>query len=135
MSHKWSDVWSNLLQVNYSETDTTDSVRLTCNTNYTAPAYTSRLSLEWTRRTIDYSRLSPYDQGYVRFDLENNRYHLQLQGKYSRNADDSGFNLFGRVDYTPEFLHRYKMLVYCSLGNRSALETEEQIEVGLEVQF
>lgn len=135
MTHSWNETWSNLIQVNYSETDTSDTLRLTFNTNYTAAAYSGRLSLEWTRRTIDYSRFSPYDQSYIRFDLENDLYHLQLQGKYSQNGEDSGFNAFGRLDYTPEYLHRYRMLLYCSLGNRATLETEEQVELGIEVQF
>jgi hypothetical protein len=135
MTHSWNETWSNLIQVNYSDTDTSDSLRLTFNTNYTSREYSGRLSLEWTRRTIDYSRFSPYDQGYIRFDLDSEYYHLQLQGKYSSSQEESGFNAFGRVDYKPEFLHRYKMLAYCSLGNRASLETEEQIELGIEVQF
>ena len=135
VTHNWNGAWSNLVQVNYSETDTSDTLRLTLNTNYAAEEYDGRLSLEWTRRAIDYSRFSPYDQSYVRFDLESERYHLQVQGKYSSNGDESGFNAFGRIDYKPEFLHRYRMLVYCSLGNRAAFETEGQIELGLEVQF
>ena len=135
MTHSWNETWSNLIQVNYSETDTSDSLRLTLNTNYAARAYSGRLSLEWTRRAIDYSRFSPYDQSYIRFDLENDLYHLQLQGKYSHNGESSGFNAFGRLDYTPEYLHRYRMLLYCSLGNRASLETEEQVELGIEVQF
>jgi hypothetical protein len=135
MTHSWNETWSNLIQVNYSETDTSDTLRLTFNTIYTARAYAGRLSLEWTRRTIDYSRFSPYDQTYIRFDLENDLYHLQLQGKYSYSGERSGFNGFGRLDYMPEYLHRYRMLLYCSLGNRASLETEEQLEFGLEVQF
>ncbi len=135
MTHSWNETWSNLIQVNYSETDTSDSLRLTFNTNYTAQAYGGRLSLEWMRRTIDYSRFSPYDQSYIRFDLENDLYHLQLQGKYSYSGERSGFNGFGRLDYMPEYLHRYRMLLYCSLGNRASLETEEQLEFGIEVQF
>ncbi len=135
MTHGWNETWSNLIQVNYSETDTSDTLRLTFNTNYTARAYSGRLSLEWTRRTIDYSRFSPYDQSYIRFDLENDLYHLQLQGKYSQDGERSGFNGFGRLDYTPEYLHRYGMLLYCSLGNRASLETEQQFELGIEVIF
>ncbi len=135
VNHTWNETWSSLLQVNYSETDTSDTLRLTVNTNYVSREYNGRLSLEWTRRTIDYSRFSPYEQGYVRFDLDSDRYHLQLQGKYSYNRESSGFNVFGRIDYKPQFLHRYRMLLYCSLGNRAAFETEEQVEFGLEVQF
>ncbi len=135
VSHKWNGAWSNLVQANVSTTDDSDTLRLTFNTNYTTRQYDSRLSLEWTRRTLDYSRFSPYNQGYIRFDLDTDFYHLQLQGKYSYDSDRSGFNAFARIDYKPLFLHRYQTLVYCSLGNRAALETEEQIEIGLEVQF
>ena len=135
LTHDWNETWSNLVQVNYSETDTSDTLRLTFNTNYTSRDYDGRLSVEWTRRAIDYSRFSPYEQSYIRFDLDSDRYHLQLQGKYSSNGERSGFNAFGRIDYKPQFLHRYRMLVYCSLGDRAAFETEEQVECGLEVQF
>ncbi len=135
VNHTWNETWSSLLQVNYSETDTSDTLRLTVNTNYVSREYDGRLSLEWTRRAIDYSRFSPYEQSYVRFDLDSDLYHLQLQGKYSYNRERSGFNVFGRIDYKPQFLHRYRMLLYCSLGNRAAFETEEQVEFGLEVQF
>jgi len=135
MTHNWNETWSNLIQLNYSETDTSDTLRLTFNTTFAARAYLGRLSLEWTRRAIEYSRFSPYDQSYIRFDLENDLYHLQLQGKYSHNGERSGFNAFGRLDYTPQYLHRYGMLLYCSLGNRASLETEEQVELGIEVVF
>ncbi len=135
VTHNWSETWSNLVQLHYSETDTSDTLRLTFSTNYTSSDYDGRLSFEWTRRAIDYSRFSPYEQSYIRFDLDSDRYHLQVQGKYSSDGQRSGFNGFGRVDYKPEFLHRYRMLLYCSLGNRAAFETEEQIEFGLEVQF
>ncbi len=135
VTHNWNETWSNLVQVHYSETDTSDTLRLTLSTNYTSSDYDGRLSFEWTRRAIDYSRFSPYEQSYIRFDLDSDRYHLQLQGKYSSNGERSGFNGFGRIDYKPEFLHRYRMLLYCSLGNRAAFETEGQVECGLEVQF
>ena len=135
VTHDWNETWSNLVQVNYSETDTSDTLRLTFNTMYTSSDFDGRLSVEWTRRAIDYSRFSPYEQSYIRLDLDSDRYHLQLQGKYSSNGERSGFNAFGRIDYKPQFLHRYRMLLYCSLGNLAAFETEEQVEFGLEVQF
>jgi hypothetical protein len=124
-----------MLQANFSTTDSTDSLRLTLNTNYTGEEYSSRLSLEWTRRDLDYSQFSPYDQSYIRFDINNDLWHLQLQGKYSHNEEDSGMNFFGRIDYKPEFLHRYQIVTYASFGNRASTETEEQFEIGIEVQF
>ena len=135
ITHDWDDYWSNMFQANFSKTDNTDSLRLSFNTNYTDEEYTGRLSLEWTRRNVEYSRFSPYDLCYIRFDINNELWHLQLQGKYTHNDEESGVNLFGRIDYKPEYLHRYQMVTYVSLGNRSSLETEEQFEIGIEVQF
>lgn len=131
----WNDNWSTMLQANYTETDTSDSKRLTLTTSYTQAEVTGRLSVEWARRTIDYSRFSPYDQGYIRFDLSDDLWHFQLQTKYSHNGEESGINVFSRLDYKPEFLHRYQTLVYVSLGDRAARKTELQIELGFEVQF
>lgn len=135
MTHKWNDTWSNLVQANYSETDSSESVRFSLTTNYTENENKGRLSLEWTRRTLEYSKFSPYNQSYLRFDLSNELWSLQLQAKYSENNEEDGVNLFGRVDCKPEFLHRYQIVTYLSLGNRSSIETEQQVEVGLEVQF
>lgn len=135
MSHKWSDTWSNLLQANYSETDNSDSLRISINTNYTQDDNKAKVSLEWTKRTIEHSKFSPYNQSYLRLDLSNELWAFQLQGKYSKNEEESGVNLFGRVDYKPKYLHRYQIVTYLSLGNRSSVETEEEVEVGVEVQF
>ncbi|MCB2217680.1 MAG: hypothetical protein KQH59_16545 [Desulfobulbaceae bacterium] len=135
LMHRWDDSWSTMLQANYTDTDTSDSLRFMLTTSYTRAEVIGRLSVEWTRRTIDYSRFSPYDQGYIRFDLSDDLWHFQLQTKYSRNGEKSGMNVFSRLDYKPEFLHRYQALAYISLGNRSSIETEAQCEIGFEVQF
>ncbi len=135
LTHAYNDTWSSTLQAQYSETDTSDSLRLTLGTDYRTESYRGRLSLEWSRRTIDYSRFSPYDQAYLRFDFGNHAYHLQVQTSYTSNEEESGLNLFTRLDYTPEFLHRYQVVLYTSLGNRAAIETQEQYEIGIEVQF
>jgi hypothetical protein len=135
LTHAYNDTWSNTLQAQYSETDSSDSLRLTLGTDYRTESYRGRLSLEWSRRTIDYSRFSPYDQAYLRFDFGNDLYLLQVQASYTSNKEESGLNLFTRFDYTPEFLHRYHLILYASLGNRAAIETQEQYEIGIEVQF
>jgi hypothetical protein len=135
VTHSWNDVWSTLLQANYSGTDSSDSIRLTMTTSYRQNANSGRLSLEWTRRTLEFSRFSPYDQSYLRLDLDNHLWHLQVQSKYSQSGEESGLNLFGRIDYKPAFLHRYQIVSYLSFGDRAAISTENQWEIGLEVQF
>ncbi len=94
-----------------------------------------RFSLQWMEREIDYSRFSPYRETNLRIDLNNECWGLQLQAKYSENLEESGMNYFGRFEYTPEFLHRYNLVSYVSVGRRSAVEFEEQIECGVEIQF
>jgi hypothetical protein len=91
--------------------------------------------LEWIRRTIDASVLSPYEEASLRLDWDNACWGVQLQTRYSENEDDNGYNFFGRVEYRHEMLHRYQMVTYASLGNRSAFDFERQVEVGMEIRF
>lgn len=135
ITHNWNEIWSNLLQVNYSETDQSETVRFTFNTNYTENEYVGRVSLEWSRRETDNSADSSYNQSYIRIDLSDDLWKLQLQGKYTDSEDESGVNLFGRLAYEPKYLHRYQVVTYVSLGNRASVEIEEQFEIGVEVRF
>ncbi len=135
ITHNWNERWSNLFQVSYSETDQSDGVRFTFNTNYTENEYTGRMFLEWSRRETDSAGDSPYDQSYIRIDFGDDLWKVQLQGKYTDSEDDSGVNLFSRLSYEPKYLHRYQLVTYMSLGNRASVDTEEQYEIGLEVRF
>ena len=58
-----------------------------------------------------------------------------IGGHYSENEDDNGLNFFGRVEYRHEMLHRYQVITYASLGDRSAFDFEKQVEVGMELRF
>ena len=58
-----------------------------------------------------------------------------MQSRYSENEDDNGYNFFGRVEYCHEMLHRYQVITYASLGNRSAFDFEKQVEMGVEFRF
>lgn len=134
-SHKWNDKWSSRIQGNYMETDTSTSIRASVDTSYRQGKNAARLALEWSEREIDYSNKSPYRETHLRFDVTRELWRLQLQGKYSENSSQSGYNFFGRIEYKPCFLHRYNIITYASIGSRSAFEFEERIEVGLEVRF
>lgn len=134
-THRWNPWYSSSLQVNRIEADDSGTWRFGLDTVYRREAQTARAALEYTRRTIDASTLSPYEETNLRLDWDNRRWGVQVQGRYSENADDSGYNAFGRVEYRREFLHRYQVITYASLGSRSAFEFEKQVEVGVELRF
>lgn len=135
LSHNWNKQWSTSLRTNLSETESSNSVRVSLDTSYKIDDRSARFEIDWMEREIDQSTLSPYKESNLRIDLKNLLWNLQLQGKYSTNKDESGLNFFGKLEYKPVFLHRYNLLTYVSIGSRSATEFEEQIEVGVEVQF
>lgn len=134
-THQWNPRWASSLQLNRVDAEDSGTWRFTLDTTYRREEQTARMALEWIRRTIDASTLSPYEETNLRLDWDNQRWGVQLQGRYSENADDSGINAFGRVEYRREMLHRYQVITYASIGNRSAFDFEKQLEVGMELKF
>jgi len=134
-THQWDPRWTSSLQVNRIDAADSGTWRFTLDTAYQREKQTARAALEWIRRTIDASTLSPYEEMSLRLDWDNTRWGVQLQARYSENEADHGINAFGRVEYRREFLHRYQVVTYASLGNRSAFDTEKQVEMGVELQF
>jgi hypothetical protein len=134
-THQWNPRWATILQTNYIDAEGSGTWRFTLDTTYRREAQTARMALEWIRRTIDASTLSPYEETSLRLDWDNQRWGVQLQARYSENEDDNGCNVFGRVEYRREMLHRYQVITYASLGNRSAFDFEKQVEMGVEFRF
>jgi hypothetical protein len=134
-THQWNPWWTSSLQVNRVDAEDSGTWRFTLDTAFRREEQTARMALEWIRRTIDASTLSPYEETNLRLDWDNQRWGVQLQGRYSENADDQGINAFGRVEYRREMLHRYQVITYASIGNRSAFDFEKQLEVGMELRF
>jgi hypothetical protein len=134
-THQWNPWWSSNLQVNRVDAEDSGTWRFTLDTAYRREAQTARVALEWIRRAIDASTLAPYEETNLRLDWGNQHWGVQLHGRYSENADDSGYNAFGRVEYRREFLHRYEAVTYVSIGNRAAFEFEKQVEVGMALHF
>ena len=128
-------MWSSRLQANHSFTDLNRTLRFTLDATCRRKKELARLAAEWIRREIDTSRLSPYEEVTLRLDLSREKWRLQLQTRHSRNKEASGVNFFGRVEYRPTFLHRYRFIAYSSVGNRAAFSFEKQVEIGLEVRF
>lgn len=134
-SHKWNDIYSSKLQINFAETDTSNTFRASADTSYKEENRSIRLALKWMKRVIDNSCFPPYQETKLRLDLKNQFLAMQVQGKYSKNSEYRGINLFGRLDYKPVFLHRNNITTYVSVGSSSASLFEERIELGLEFQF
>ena len=134
-THQWNPWWTSSLQINQIDADASGTWRFTLDTTYRREIHTARMALEHIRRTIDASTLSPYEETSLRLDWDNQRWGLQLQARCSENEDDNGCNVFGRVEYRREMLHRYQVVTYASLGNRSAFDFEKQVEMGVEFRF
>jgi FlgD Ig-like domain len=135
VTHQWNPWWTSSLQANHIDADDSGTWRFTLDTTYRREEQTARMALEWIRRTIDASVLSPYEEASLRLDWDNTHWGVQLQTRYSENEDDNGYNFFGRVEYRHEMLHRYQMTTYAALGNRSAFDFEKQVEIGGEFRF
>ena len=134
-THQWNPWWATSLQTNHIDADDSGTWRFTLDTTYRREKQTAGMALEWIQRTIDASVLSPYEETSLRLDWNNTRWGVQLQTRYSENEDDKGYNFFGRVEYRREMLHRYQVITYASLGNRSAFDFEKQVEMGVELRF
>jgi hypothetical protein len=134
-THRWNDQWASSLQINRIDAEDSGTWRFTLDTSCRREEQTARAALEWIRRTIDASALSPYEEIGLRLDWDNSRWGVQVQARRSDNEDDHGCNLFGRVEYRREFLHRYQLVTYAAVGNRAAFDFEKQVEVGMELRF
>lgn len=134
-TRRWNPWWSSRLQVNRIHGADSGTWRFTLDTDYRRERHTARVSLEYIRRAIDASALSPFEETGLRLDWGGPRWGLQLQTRFNRNADDHGINVFGRVEYRREFLHRFHWITYASLGRRAAFDFEKQVEVGVALQF
>jgi hypothetical protein len=135
VTHRWDSWWSSRLQVNRVDAEDSGTWRFTLDGTYRREARKARMALEYIRRSIDAARLSPYEETSLRLDWDNQRWGVQLQGRYSQNEDDHGINVFGRVEYRRELLHRYQWIVYAALGSRSAFDFEKQVEAGVALRF
>ncbi len=134
-THRWNPRWSSSLQVNRIDAEESGTWRFTLDTVYRREARTARVAVEYIRRTIDASTLSPFEETSLRLDWASPRWGVQLQTRYSEREDDRATNVFGRVEYRREFLHRYQWVTYASLGSRSAFDFEKQVEVGVALRF
>ncbi len=133
--YRWNETYQSGLQANLTQSNASHTWRWALDGSLRKGRSTLRLSLERIRRVIEQSSASPYEETCLRFDVYRIPWRGQLSVRRSRRADGSGTNLFLRAEYSPLFLHRYRLTAYLALGNRSALETENQIEAGMEFRF
>ena len=133
--HAWNDQWSSTLQANFTRTKLSGTWRWMLDTGFSKEGLSCRLALEKIRRVIETSPDSPYEETAFRFDMFREPWRLNLIARHNRRTTDAATNLFSRFAFEPEFLHRYKMIAYLALGNRSAFKTEKQVEMGLELRF
>lgn len=133
--HAWSDTWSSTLQVNTARTRTSKTSRGRLDAAYRKEDRLFRIAVERVRRVIETSPDSPYEETSVRVDARVDPFRAYVSVRRNRRGGDSAVNGFGRLAYEPEILHRYRLIAYVALGNRSAFETEKQVELGLEVGF
>jgi len=133
--HAWSDTWSSTLQVNTTRTRTSETWRGLLDAAFRKKDLQFRMAVERVRRVIETSPDSPYEETGLRMDGRIHPFRAYVSVRRNRRGDDSAVNCFGRFAYEPEILHRYRLSAYVALGNRSAFETEKQVELGMELRF
>jgi hypothetical protein len=135
LHREWNDVWSSRLEGSYAFTDRDRTLRMTLNTDVRRENDAGRLTLEWIERQVDSVRQSPFREAALRLDYDRENWGFQLHTSYNQDQGASGTNFFGRLENRSIFLHRYKVVAYTSIGNRSATSFEKQIEFGMEMFF
>jgi hypothetical protein len=133
--HSWSEAWSSSAQVNTTRTRTSETWRWRLDTTFRKEDRMFRIAAERVRRVIETSPESPYRETGVRVDARIDPFRAYVSARHNRRGEESAVNCFGRVAFEPEILHRYRLSTYVALGNRSAFETEKQVELGLELRF
>jgi hypothetical protein len=133
--HVWSESWSGNAQVNTTRMGNSETWRWRIDTGFQASDRLFRIAVEHVRRTIETSPDSPYEETGVRVDAGIDPVRAHVSARRNRRGNETGVNLFGKVSFEPELLHRYRLSTYLALGNRSAFETETQVEWGLEWRF
>lgn len=131
----WNDTWSSSLQINTTGTAFSKTWRWRVDTSYQKEGHLLRIALERVRRVIETSSESPFLETGLQLDGNMDPFSAQVSARKNTRGNESGVNLFGRVSFEPELLHRYRMNTYVALGNRAAFKTEKQIEMGLEMRF
>jgi len=133
--HAWTDSWSSTLQVSTTRTRTSETWRGRLDAAFRTESRLFRLAVERVRRVIETSPVSSYEESSVRVDARIHPFRAYVSARRSRRGEATAVNLFGRVACEPEILHRYRLSAWVALGNRSAFETEKQVELGLELRF
>ena len=133
--HKWNKKWSSTIQVNNNSTDTNESWRYSLDTTLWQQQNSHRLTAELIRRKTKHASDAVVEEASVNYSMSHDGWGLQLNARHTREHSSNNTNLFGRTTYTYELLHRYLFTTYIALGNRSSRNTEEQIELGLEIGF
>jgi hypothetical protein len=133
--HAWSGSWSSRLQVNTTRTRDSETWRGRLDTAFQHEDRLLRIALERVRRVIERSPDSPHEETGLRVDARIHDFRGYVSARRNQRGEASAVNLFGRLAWEPVFLHRYRLIAYVALGDRSAFESEKQVEAGLEVRF
>lgn len=133
--HIWNEAWQSSIQSNITATNNSRTWRWMIDTTFYEKTNSYRLAFERIRREINNSMVSPYTETGLQLDIIRDFWRLNFFGRYNERHKEHATNFFGRLEARYEFLHRYIVISYIALGSRAAFETEEQIEVGMEVQF
>lgn len=133
--HAWNEEWSSGIRASCMFMDIGRTLRVMADTTFRRNHNFARLTIERSHRNQKGSVLSPYEENTLRLDAGQEIWRVTLNGIYSKRGAETGTNLFGRFELRPRFLQRYRTIAYVALGNRAAFETEDQIELGMEIRF
>ncbi len=133
--HRWNEEWSSNLQLNNNSTETSRTWRSTVDTDFRQNSQSYRFSLEYIHRKTFNSANPSESETTFGFNMGDGPLQLELKARHSRKQSKTGTNFFSRADYSHDFLHRYQLNFYLSLGDRATFNTEEQVEIGMEMRF
>ena len=122
------------LEANYGETNAGDYWRGRLDTGWHREDNELRLALEAIRRRQTGGG-GMDDELALLLDARWGGWSVGLSTRYHRRDERNRVNLYSRVAYTRQWLHRYTLGGYLAFGRHAALETENQIEAGMAVEF
>ncbi len=134
-THDWNREFYSGLESSFSRSPGNRFYRAKVDTGFRNEILNWRIALEGLRNeTRNLGRDSTEEIG-VSTEIGFDNWKFILTGRYQDTYNDHGLNIFGRVEYTRRYLHRYTLTLYTVLGDISAIKTTGRIEVGAKIQF
>jgi len=133
--HQWNARWRGGVQYSKTTSDGSRTQRVLIDGSTGSSTRYHRLGLELVRRDGRSITNGPVEEVGL---LASGRYQRFLYEALARNTRDDNIddvNVFAKLTYQQQYLHRYVSSFYVALGDRSTTETADRIEVGAGLSF